>query len=130
MVRGGRPRSSARSSLVRLRPLQRGPGNARTSAPKHHPVKEDLELLERRVSRTALHDPVFRNWRQNLPDIRFLQPIHRRTAPHLGVPEADMLHRAVLALITMSPVRELPMQALARTLLAEIMTMLTAQYRS
>lgn len=74
-------------------------------AAEHHPVQQDLELLERRVTRVARFDTVPRNRREDLSGVSAAnqQPVPRGRT-HLGVPEADMVHRLVFALVTVSPV--------------------------
>ncbi len=48
--------------------------------------------------------------------------ISQNLTTHLGIPETDMLHRLVLALIAVPSVFELPVQALAIAFLAEVVT--------
>lgn len=72
---------------------------------EHHPVQQDLELLECRVTRVARFDTVSRNGREDLSDV-FSGNSTARTimqdTTDLGVPETNMVHRLVLALITVS----------------------------
>jgi hypothetical protein len=72
-------------------------------AAEHHPVQQDLELLECRVTRVARFNTVSRDRREDLSDgLAAIQLPAPRRRTHLGVPETDVVHRLVLALITVS----------------------------
>jgi hypothetical protein len=107
MVRGGKPRSSARSSLVRLKSAPTG-----VDSPQHHPVQQDLQLFECRVSRSARFDTVPRDRGENL-----------------RVPETNMVHGFVSTLVAMSFIREHPMEGFTIALLAKVVTAISQVVR-